>query len=84
MGRVAYQFSVDASGIADGRAALPIDPALALAVALGVAAVLGLSFALAGGSLPGVERVAGRRALFGGGLVGAAHAIALVVGSFGR
>ncbi len=84
IGRTSFAFDVDGSGIAAGRAGLPIDPALALAAALAIAAVVGLSFALAGGALPGVERLAGRRALLGGGVAGAALAIALVIGTMAR
>ncbi|HET7028090.1 MAG TPA: copper resistance protein CopC [Candidatus Limnocylindrales bacterium] len=84
VGRTEYRFAIGASGITDGRAALPIDPALVLAAALAVAALLGLAFALAGGTLPGVDRVAGRQALIGGGVVGATLAIVLVVGTYAR
>jgi hypothetical protein len=81
VGRTDFAFAADSSGISEGRGGLPIDPALALAVLLAVAAVFGGAYALAGGSLPWVERVAGRRALVGGGVVGVMLAVALVVGA---
>jgi copper transport protein len=83
-GRSTFDFAVGDTTITEGRATLPIDPALALALVLFVGSVVGLAFAAAGGVLPLVEPRAGRRALLGGGLVGAVLALALALGSLGR
>jgi copper transport protein len=84
LGRSTVAFAMGTSGLVAGRAGLAIDPGLGLAVLLVAASVLALSFALAGGRLPLVEGVAGRRALVGGGLVGACLAIVLAVGAMTR
>ncbi|HEY3523430.1 MAG TPA: hypothetical protein VGK63_06975, partial [Candidatus Limnocylindrales bacterium] len=82
--RSTFDFAVGDATITDGRATLPIDPALALAAVLLVGSLVGLAFAVAGGVLPLVEPTAGRRALLGGGIVGVVLAVVLTFGSIGR
>ena len=81
VGRTEFVFAADAFAISEGRGGLPIDPALALAALLAVAAALGVAFGLAGGKLPLVDAAAGRQALVGGGIVGVVLAVALAIGA---
>ena len=74
-----FEFSLDRTGIVSGRKVPPIDPGLALGFLLLCASVLGGVYALGGGSLPGVHAATGRVALAGGGVVGSAIGLILVV-----
>jgi copper transport protein len=77
--RARFNFAMNASGIAAGRATPPIDPLFAIAAILIIAAVLGLAYVLAGGVVPRVEPRAGRLATLGGAVVGAALGIILLI-----
>ena len=74
-----FEFGLDRTGIISGRKVPPIDPGLALGFLLLCASVLGGVYALGGGSLPGVHAATGRVALAGGGVVGSAIGLILVV-----
>ena len=82
LGHGRFAFAVDRSTIVEGREPLPIDPGFALGFLLLCAGVLAGVYALSGGSLPGVEHATGRIALAGGGAVGSAIGLILVV--FGK
>jgi copper transport protein len=71
VGRTRYAFALDATGISEGRATPPIDPAIVIAMVLLLGAVVAVAFAAGGGNLPRVDRAAGRVALIGGSVVSA-------------
>ena len=70
IGRTRFEFALDASGVASGRASPPIDLGLLIGLALLLVAALLGAFTIAGGVLPRVDRGAGRVAA----MVGAASA----------
>lgn len=75
LGRSRFAFALDATAVSEGRLLPPIDPALAVAIALIALGVLALSYALAGGRLPRTDAAASRVSMLAGG------AAAMVVGT---
>jgi copper transport protein len=82
-GRTRFQFALDASGIVAGRAAPPIDLGLLIAVGLTAIAVLLGVFTLAGGTLPRVDRRAGRIAVTVGVAIAGVLAVILLLAGGG-
>lgn len=77
--RQRFTYAVDQQAIAQGRLAAALDPALAIALALLVMALLAVSFAVGGGKLPRAERAASRVALLVGGTAAGVLALALLI-----
>lgn len=74
-----FTFALGSSGLAKGQAQSLIDPGSVIAALLVLGALLAAGWALAGGSLPLVERTAGRRALGVGAVVALPLALVLLV-----
>lgn len=72
--RQRFVLALDASGLSEGRATPPLDPALVVAGLLLALGVLALGYALAGGVLPHTLADASRPALLG------ASAVAIILG----
>jgi hypothetical protein len=83
IGRTRYSFALDVTGVSLGRARPTIDPAVVVAIALLVAAALGLAFAIGGGVLPRVDAVASRVGLIAGSIVGAILGATILLGGRG-
>lgn len=81
--REQFDWRMDASSVAVGRATLPIDPALAIAVVLMAAGLLGLTYWLGGGVLPRCDETVSRLVLPAGGVVSALLGVAILLGSPG-
>ena len=81
--REQFDWRMDASSVAVGRATLPIDPALAIAVVLMGAGLLGLTYWLGGGVLPRCDEAVSRLVLPAGGVVSALLGVAILLGSPG-
>ena len=79
LARQSFTFALDRDGLSEGRALPPVDPGLVLAIVLLAVAVLGGSYALAGGALPRTNAATSRAALLGGSAVGAALALVVLV-----
>jgi hypothetical protein len=80
VGRARFAWTLDATGLSEGRRAPIVDPALLVVVLLLAAAFVGLVFTLAGGRLPLVHPTVGRQAMLAGGTLGAALGLFLLVG----
>ncbi len=79
--RQRFAFALDAQAITEGRATPPIDPVLVLAAVLLALGLVGVAFALGGGSLPRAHAATGRRAILASGAVaGALGVLLLAVG----
>lgn len=70
--RQRFVFALDADGVTEGRATPPLDPGLLVALLLIVLGLVGLGFALAGGTLPRTIPDASRPALIGASVAGLA------------
>jgi hypothetical protein len=81
--REQFDWSMGASGIANGVAGPPVDPILVIAVVLLAAGVLGLAYWLGGGVLPRCNEAVSRLALPAGGVVSALLGVAILLGSPG-
>ena len=79
LGRRRFTFALGSSGLAKGQAQTLIDPGSVIAALLAIAGLVAAGWALAGGSLPLVERTAGRRALGVGAVVALPLALVLLV-----
>ena len=80
-GRTRFTFAMDASGVAEGRAAPPVDLTLLIAISLLLGAGLLAIFTLAGGVLPRVDARAGRWAsLAGASVAGTLGVVMLLAG----
>jgi copper transport protein len=80
--RQRFVFALDGQAVSEGRETPPIDPGLAAAILLLVLGVLGLGYALAGGTLPRTSPDAARPAMIGASVAGVVLGIAaLVLGS---
>ena len=77
--REQFDWSMDQTAVAQGVAGLPIDPALAIAIVLLGAGVLGLTYWLGGGVLPRCNEAASRLALPAGGVVSALLGVAILL-----
>jgi len=80
IGRTRYAFALDATGISEGRATPPIDPAIVIAMVLLIGGIVAIAFAAGGGGLPRVDRAAGRVALVGGSVVSAFLGVIILFG----
>jgi hypothetical protein len=81
--REQFDWRMDAASVAVGRATLPIDPALAIAVILMGAGLLGLTYWLGGGVLPRCDEAVSRLVLPAGGAVSALLGVAILLGGAG-
>lgn len=81
--REQFDWRMDASSVTVGRATLPIDPALAIAVVLMAAGLLGLTFWLGGGILPRCDETVSRLVLPAGGVVSVVLGVAILLGGAG-
>jgi copper transport protein len=79
VGRRRFTFALGSSGLARGQSQTLIDPGTVIAALLAIAGLFAIGLALAGGSLPLVERTAGRRALVAGAVVALPLALVLLV-----
>ncbi len=79
-GRWRYSFALDASGISEGLAVPPVDPALVIAIALLLLSILLGAFTLGGGTLPLVDRQASRAAGIAASTVGAILGLVILFG----
>jgi hypothetical protein len=79
LGRRRFAFALDATGISEGRALPPLDPALAMAMLLVALGIFGLSYAIAGGRLPRTDRAASRFSLLAGGSTAVVVGIVMLV-----
>jgi hypothetical protein len=79
LARERFVFALDGQAVSEGRAAPPIDPGLAAAILLLVLGVLGLGYALAGGTLPRTSPDASRAAMIGASVAGVALGVAALV-----
>jgi copper transport protein len=77
--RARFAFALDGTGISSGVASPPIDPLLLTGFALGALAVLMLTLALAGASLPRADGRASRLALLAGGSAAVVVAVAAIL-----
>jgi copper transport protein len=77
--RARFAFALDDNHISSGVASPPVDPLLLISIALGAAAVLMLTLALAGAALPRADRTASRLALLAGGVAASAVAVAAIL-----
>ena len=77
--RERFRFSFDATGLISGRRLPDIDPLILVALALVAAAVIGLTFGLAGGRLPRTNAAASRGALVVGGVVGGLLGLGMLI-----
>jgi len=77
--RQRFTYTMGPQGVTRGRAAGPIDPSSGIALVLLATALLALSFAVGGGTLPRAEPVASRAALLAGGTAAGLLALALLV-----
>jgi len=78
IGRRRFSFALGPDGLTSGRQRSLVDPGVIVAVLLGLAGLVAAGWAIAGGSLPRVERSAGRRALAAGAIVAVPLALALL------
>jgi copper transport protein len=79
--RQRFVMGLDAQAISEGRDTPPVDPGLAAALLLLLLGVIGLGYALAGGTLPRTSPDASRPAVIGASAVGVALGLgALVLG----
>ena len=79
LARQRFVFTLDATGITEGRATPPIDPGILAAVLLLLLGILGLGYALAGGTLPRTLPDASRPALIGASIAGLALGLATIL-----
>ncbi|HET7026671.1 MAG TPA: copper resistance CopC family protein [Candidatus Limnocylindrales bacterium] len=79
LARRRFVFGIGTGGLTEGRATLPIDPAVTAAILLFALGLLATVFAFAGGCLPRVEPRTGRLALLVGGPLGAALGAAMLL-----
>ena len=79
LARQRFVFALDAQAISEGRDTPPIDPGVAAAILLLVLGVLGLGYALAGGTLPRTLPDASRPAMIGASVTGVALGLAALV-----
>lgn len=77
--RQRFVFALDADGISEGRATPPLDPGLVVALLLVILGVIGLGYALAGGTLPRTIPDASRPALVGASVAGLALGIGAIL-----
>jgi putative copper export protein len=80
LGRTRYSFALDETGVSEGRATPPIDPAAIVAIILLAAAALGLAFGLAGGVLPRVDPATSRIAVVAGSILGGIVGVTILLG----
>ena len=74
-------FALDAEGISEGRATPPLDPGLVAAALLLILGIVGLGYAVAGGTLPRTLPDASRPAVIGASAAGIALGLrALLLG----
>ncbi len=77
--RQRFVFALDADGVAEGRATPPVDPGVLAALLLLVLGVVGLGYAIGGGTLPRTLPDASRPALIGASITGVALGLAALV-----
>jgi copper transport protein len=80
LGRTRYSFALDETGVSEGRATPPIDPAAVVAIILLAAGALGLAFGLAGGALPRVDPATSRIAVVVGSMLGGIVGLTILLG----
>ena len=78
MARRRFTFAMGPDGLARGREQPIVDPGILVAVLLATGGLIAAGWAIAGGSLPRVERATGRRALAAGAVVALPLALVLV------
>ncbi|MEO8511627.1 MAG: CopD family protein, partial [Chloroflexota bacterium] len=81
--REQFDWRMDASSVSAGRDTLPIDPALAIAIVLMAAGLLGTTYWLGGGVLPRCDETVSRLVLPAGGVVSALLGVAILLGGPG-
>lgn len=79
LSRQRFVFALDAQAISEGRDTPPIDPGGAAAILLLVLGILGLGYALAGGTLPRTLPDASRPAMIGASVTGVVLGLAALV-----
>ena len=77
--RQRFVFALDSEGISEGRETPPLDPGLVAAVLLLVLGIVGLGFAVAGGTLPRTLPDASRPAVIGASAAGIVLGLAALV-----
>ena len=77
--RQRFVFALDAQAITEGRETPPVDPGVAAAILLLLLGVIGLGYALAGGTLPRTSPDASRPAMIGASVTGLALGLAALV-----
>lgn len=79
LARQRFVFAFDGQAISEGRDTPPIDPGVAAAILLLILGVLGLGYALAGGTLPRTLPDASRPAMIGASVAGVALGLAALI-----
>jgi copper transport protein len=79
LARQRFVFAVDDAGISEGRATPPLDPGVVAAILLLFLGILGLGYALAGGTLPRTLPDASRPAVIGASIAGVALGLAAIL-----
>jgi hypothetical protein len=77
LSRQRFSFALSETGVAEGRAGGPLDPALVIGGLLALVGAVGLGIGLGGGRLPRCDQRASRLALTGGGMVAAILGVAI-------
>ncbi|MEO8230176.1 MAG: copper resistance protein CopC [Chloroflexota bacterium] len=77
--RQRFVFALDGGAISEGRDTPPIDPGMAAAILLLLLGVVGLGYALAGGTLPRTAPDASRPAMIGASVAGVALGLAALM-----
>ena len=77
--RQRFVFALDDEGVTEGRATPPIDPGVVVALLLMVLGLVGLGFALGGGTLPRTLPDASRPALIGASVAGLALGLGAII-----
>lgn len=81
--REQFGWRMDATSVTDGRDAPPVDPAVAIAIVLLAAGLLGLTYWLGGGVLPRCDETVSRLVLPAGGVISALLGVAILLGGPG-